>query len=274
MARAQRSALWRGNSSGRSESFGVSGRAQRSQLLALSDIRDLSDLGDANRRVATISEIFTDQADLRGVFPLIYRIGLDAVAGALDEGCLRRPDWVKTFEIAFVGRYLDNLHRHLIMEKTTPAWAAVYRGIDDDTATIARTLATALNAHLICDLPEALHTSDVRAYHVVDFITLSRVILRTAPDTIAAVKDCYGTDLWPLYHAPFQIWPAGALGGRVPSSREQLFHSITALAFARGRAMANPLARPLIRAQIAPRSRMLSVATDQLVNLRQLSPAG
>jgi len=270
MAHAHRSALWRGDSSGRLESFGVGGRTQRSELLALSDTRDLSDLGDANTRVATIAEIFVDQADLRGVFPLIYRIGLDAVAEALDEGCLRDPDWVKRFEIAFASRYLDNLHRHLGEDKTTPPWTAVYGRVDDGTATIATVLAAALNAHLISDLPEALHTSDVRAYHIVDFFTLSRVIWQTAPDTIVAIKDCYGTDLSPLYNGPFQIRAVSSLRGRVPSSREQLFHNITAMAFARGRAMANPLARPLIRTQIASRSRMLSVAADQLVSLSQL----
>jgi hypothetical protein len=246
---------------------------EQSDLLALTDIRGIGDLHDAHRRVAEVAEIFTGPADLRGVFPLIYRFGLNSVSAALGDGRLSDVPWAQAFEIAFVSRYLDNLHRHLRMEKTTPAWAAVYRGIDNHTATVARTLATALNAHLISDLPEALHTSDVHAHHVVDFFTLSRVIWRTAPDAIVAVKDRYGTDLSPLYDAPSQLWPVRALGGRVPSSREQLFHSVTAMAFACGRAMANPLARPLIRAQIASRSRMLSVTADQLVNLSQLSPA-
>jgi hypothetical protein len=76
-----------------------------------------------------------------------------------------------------------------------------------------------------------------------------------------------------LYHNEFHIWPVTLLSGRVPSSAEQPFHSITGIAFARGRAMANPLARPLIRAQIASTSRMVSVATDQLINLGQLKPA-
>jgi hypothetical protein len=270
MARAHLSALWRDNSSGRLDSFGVGGRAQRSQLLALSNTRDLSDLGDANSRVATIAEIFTDQADLRGVFPLIYRIGLDAVAGALDKGSLRDPDWVKTFEIAFASRYLDNLHRHLAEDKTTPPWTAVYSRVDDGTATITTALAAALNAHLISDLPEALHTSDVCAHHIVDYLTLSRLIWSTAPDAIAAVKGCYGSDLSPLYHAKLNISPITVGSGRVPSSQEQLFHSITGIAFARGCAMANPLARPLIRAQIASGSWTASGVVDQLIRLGQL----
>jgi hypothetical protein len=246
---------------------------KQSDLVALTDIRGLSDLHEAHRRVAEVADIFTGLADLRGVFPLVYRFGLDAVTAALDEGRLIDVQWAQTFEIAFVSRYLDNLHRHLTMQQTTPAWTAVYRGIDDHTVTVARTLATALNAHLISDLPEALHASDVRAYHVVDYFTMSRLIWRTAPDTIAAIKDCYRSDLSPLYHNEFHIWPVTLLSGRVPSSAEQLFHSITGIAFARGRAMANPLARPLIRAQIASTSRMVSVAADQLINLGQLKPA-
>jgi hypothetical protein len=250
-----------------------SDQVNQAQLQALSDIRGLGDLCDARSRVATIGDVFAQRGDPRGVFPLIYRIGLDTVAAALDEGRFRDPEWVQTFEIAFASRYLGNLHRHLTKAKTTPPWAAVYNRVDNDTAALAGTLAAALNAHLISDLPEALHASDVRAYQVVDYFTMSRLIWRTAPDTIAAIKDCYRSDLSPLYHNEFHIWPVTLLSGRVPSSAEQLFHSITGIAFARGRAMANPLARPLIRAQIASTSRMVSVAADQLINLGQLKPA-
>jgi hypothetical protein len=250
-----------------------SGQMNQAHLLALSNIRGLDDLCDARSRVATISGVFAQRADQRGVFPLIYRIGLDAIAAALDEGRFRDAEWVQKFEIAFASRYLDNLHRHLAKAKTTPPWAAVYNRVDNGTATITGTLAAALNAHLISDLPEALHASDVRAYHFVDYYTMSRLIWRTAPDTIAAIKDCYRSDLSPLYENEFPIWPITVIGDRIPSSREQLFHSITGIAFAHGRAMANPLARPLIRAQIASGSRVASVVADQLINLSQLKPA-
>jgi hypothetical protein len=243
----------------------------QAQLLALTDTRGLSDLGDARSRVAAIARMFAERADLRGVFPMIYGIGLDAVATAVDEGRLRDPGWVQTFEIAFASRYLDNLHRHLVRQKTTQPWAAVYSPIDNDTATITGTLAAALNAHLISDLPEALHASEVRAHHVVDYFTLSRLIWRTAPDAIATVKRCYGSDLSLLYHDQFHIWPITVLSGRVPSSQEQFFHSITGVAFAHGCAMANPVARPLIRAYIASRSRTASTLAVQLINLAQLS---
>jgi hypothetical protein len=279
MAPADRAALSRARPSpdgrlkelNRWESSSVGGQAERSELLALADTRGLRDLGDAHSRVAAIADIFTSRADLRGVFPLIYRIGLDAVATAIVEGRVRAPDWVQTFEIAFASRYLDNLHRHLAEDKTTPPWTAVYRRVDDGTATITTTLAAALNAHLISDLPEALHRSDVRAHHILDYSALSRVIWRTAPDAIAAVKGCYGSDLSPWYRAQSRIWPVTGGSARVPSSQEQLFHSITGIAFARGCAMANPLARPLIRAQIASGSWTASGLVDQLIRLGQLS---
>ena len=177
---------------------------------------------------------------------------------------------MQRFEIAFASRYLDNLHRHLAKAETTPPWAAVYNRVDNGTATVTGTLAAALNGHLISDLPEALHASDVRAYHLVDYYTMSRLIWRTAPDTIAAIKDCYGSDLSPLYHAKLHISPIAVGSGRVPSSQEQLFHSVTGIAFARGCAMANPLARPLIRAQIASGSWTASGVVDQLIRLGQL----
>jgi hypothetical protein len=243
--------------------FRGSDQVNQARLLGLSDIRGLGDLSDASSRVATIAGVFAQPGDPRGVFPLIYRIGLDAVAAALDDGRFKDPEWVQTFEIAFASRYLDNLHRHLAKDKTTLPWAAVYNRVDNNTATITGTLAAALNAHLISDLPESLYASDVRAHHVVDFFTMSRLIWSTAPDAIAAVESSYNADLSPLCCAQSQIWPVIVLAGRVPSSQEQLFHSITSVAFARGYAMANPLARPLIRAQIASWSRVASGLAGQ-----------
>jgi hypothetical protein len=249
------------------------GRAHAAKLLTLTDTRGLRDLGDARRRVAAIAFMLAERSDPRGAFPLIYRIELEAVVAALDEGRLTDPEWVQAFETALARRYLDNLHRHLTEKKTTPPWAAADHHADNEKATITGPLAAAINAHLISDLPEALHASGVRAHHFADFFTLSRLIWGTAPDAIAAVKGWYGSDLSPLYRARLPIWPITVLNGRVPSGQERLFHSVTGIAFARGCAMANPLARPLIRAQIASGSRLASVLADQLIKLGELSPA-
>ncbi|KUH85596.1 MULTISPECIES: DUF5995 family protein [unclassified Mycobacterium] len=243
---------------------------EHASLLTLSDIRTLGGLRDAASRVAAIADILAERRDPRGVFPLIYRIGLEAVAAAVEDGRFRDPDWVQTFDVAFAGRYLDNLHRHLCQARTTPPWAAANRHVDTDPAAIAGAVAAALNAHLISDLPEALHASSVRARHVFDYQTLSRLIWQTAPAAIAEIERRYGTDLSPLYYAPPLTWLDTALPGGVPDSQERLFHSITGLAFAQGLALANPLARPLIRAQIAAGSQTLIVAVDQLT--RKLRP--
>ena len=248
-------------------------REREAKLLTLTDTRGLRDLGDARRRVAAIAFMLAECSDPRGAFPLIYRIGLDAVVGALEEDRLRDPEWVQAFEIEFASRYLDNLHRHLTEKKMTPPWAAAYRHADNEKATIPGFLAAAMNAHLLSDLPEALYASDVRAHHVVDYFTLSRLIWGTVPGAISAVKGWYGTDLSPLYSAHFDIWPITVLNGRVPSSQERLFHSVTGIAFARGCAMANPFARPLIRVRKASGSRMASGLADQLIKLGELSPA-
>jgi hypothetical protein len=255
-----------------SEPGGGLDRVEHAQLLALSDIQDLRELCDARMRVAAIADTLAERTDPRGVFPLIYRIGLDAVAAAVDEGRLKDPDWVQTFDVAFAGRYLDNLHRHLRRERTTPPWAVVYSRVGADTASIAGTTAAALNAHLISDLPEALHASGVRAHHVFDYQTLSGLIWQTVPIAITAIEACYGADLSPLHHAQPLTWPVTALTGRIPATQEQLFHSITRIAFAQGLALCNPLARPLVRAQIACGSRMLTVAVDQLTRPRQPAP--
>jgi Family of unknown function (DUF5995) len=246
---------------------------KRGQLLNLSDTRGLRDLGGAAARVATIADIFAERADPRGVFPLIYRIGLDAIVAARVEGRFRDPDWVQTFDIAFAKRYLDDLHRHLREEKTTAPWEEVYRRTDADATSTAAVVAAALNAHLVIDMPEALHASGVRASHLVDHQTLSRIIWATAPTSLAAIEDVYGVDLSPLYHGTPLTWPINALTGRTAATQEQLFHAISAVAFGQGMAMANALARPLIRAQITSSWRALSVVVAQLEGFTSSRPA-
>lgn len=236
------------------------GHSERVQLLDLSDTRGLADLAEASARVAVIAEIFAEHTDPRGVFPLIYRIGLDEVVAALQGGRFSNPDWVQTFDVAFAKRYLDNLHRHLREQQTTPPWHEAYRRADVQTASVTTILAAALNAHLITDLPEALHVSGVRYKHAVDYQTLSGLIWATAPNAITAIDDTYRADLSSLYHATPLIWPVSALGGRTAATTQrQLFNTISAVAFSQAMAMANPLIRPLIRAQIAATSGTLAV---------------
>ena len=163
-------------------------RARHAQLLALSDTREVRDLGEARARIAAIAETFAEQADPRGV------------------GC-----------------YLDNLHRHLREEKPTPPWEAVYRHCDTDPVSITAIVAAALNAHLISDLPEALHASAVRPHHFLDYQTLSRRILATASTALAAIEGVYGIDLSPMYHAKPLTWPMNTLIGRTAATQEQLF---------------------------------------------------
>jgi Family of unknown function (DUF5995) len=241
------------------------GHAERIQLLDLSDSRGLADLAEASARVAMIAEIFAEHTDPRGVFPLIYRIGLDEVVAAMHGGRFSNPDWVQTFDVAFAKRYLDNLHRHLREQQTTPPWQEVYRRADVQTASTTAILAASLNAHLITDLPEALHASGVRHKHAVDFQTLSGLIWATAPNAITAIDDAYRADLSSLYHAAPLIWPVSVLGGRAAATTQrQLFNTISAVAFSQALAMANPLTRPLIRAQIAATSGTLAVVARSI----------
>lgn len=233
--------------------------AEHGELLALTDARPMVDLLDARARVARVAEILAGRADARGVFPLIYGIGLDAVVAARAEGRFRDPAWVERFDVAFVRRYLDGLHRHLRGEEPMAAWRAMYVRIDAGAASIAGTVADALNAHLINDLPEALHESRVRAYHVLDYQRLSSLIWRTAPAALSAIREAYGVDLAPLLDAGVLTWPVDALAGRPAATQEQLFFAVTRSGFAHGLALVNPLARPVVRAQIAGQWRALAV---------------
>jgi hypothetical protein len=232
--------------------------AEHGELLALSDARPMRDLSDARDRVARVAEILAGRADARGIFPLIYRIGLDAVVAARDGGRFRDPAWVERFDAAFVRRYLDGLHRHLRGEAPAAAWRTMYVRIDAGTASIVGTVADALTAHLINDLPEALHESRVRPYHVVDYQRLSSLIWRTGPAALSAIRDTYGVDLAPLLDAGALTWPVDALTGRPGATQEQLFFAVTRAGFAHGMALVNPLARPLVRAQIAGQWRALA----------------
>src|SRR5574340_1795506 len=130
-------------------SSGGLGQVTHSQLLNLSDTRGLRDLVEARDRVAAIAAIFGERVDLRGAFPLIYSIGLDAVVAAWTGGRFTDPGWVQVFDVAFVKRYLDNLHRHLRGQKTTPPWAEVYRRLESDRPTVGPIVGAAVNAHLL-----------------------------------------------------------------------------------------------------------------------------
>jgi hypothetical protein len=90
------------------------------------------------------------------------------------------------------------------------------------------------------------------------------VIWATAPAAITAVETVYGTDLSPLYLSAPLNWPLNSLTGSTASTQEQLFNAVSGLAFSQGVAMANPLARPLIRAQIAAAWRTVTAAIDHL----------
>ena len=189
---------------------------------------------------------------------------MDAVVAALAEGRFKDPHWVQDFDVAFAGRYLDNLHRHLREETTTPPGEAVYRHCESDPVSITAIVAAALNAHLISDLPEGLHASAVRPHHILDYQTLSRRIWATASTALAAIEGVYRIDLSSLYDARPLTWPMNTLTGRTAATQEQLFHTTTRVAFGHGLALANPLARLLIRAQRAVASRMLGLVLDQL----------
>jgi len=230
---------------------GGSSPIEHRELLVRSDPSDLSDLVDARDRLARIAELLAGRGDLRGVFPLIYHFGLSAVVAARDGGRFRDPTWVERFDVAFARRYLTDLHRYLRGDQPSPPWRAMYLRIDAGTAGVAGAAANALNAHLVNDLPQALHESRVRPHHVLDYQRLSSLIWDAAPAAVAAIRDAYGVDLAPMLGTGAATWPAEALAGARAATQERRFLAVTRAAFAHGIALVNPLARPVVRWHIS-----------------------
>jgi hypothetical protein len=224
-------------------------RAELETLITLSDPAQLGDLRDARDKVSAIADLFTTHRDPRGLFPLIYRTGLDALVHSLQHGTYRHPDWVEKFDRDFARRYLKDLHAHLTGGPVSTPWRHFYELTANDSLTAGRLAAAALNAHIVVDLPEALHAARSRERHLGDYRTISGEIFATADDVIADIRQVYQVDLAPLYRLYVLRGLADPAVGP-PPVQSTLFHTAASAAFINARSLANPLIRPLMRRQI------------------------
>jgi hypothetical protein len=222
---------------------------ERETLITLSDPTQLGDLRDARDKVSAISDLFTAHRDPRGLFPLIYRTGLDVLVHSLEQSTYRHPDWVETFDRDFARRYLKDLHAHLTGGQVGTQWRIFYELTADDSLGVGRLVAAALNAHIVVDLPEALHAARTQERHLGDYRTISGEIFATADVVIADIRQVYGADLAPLYRLYVLRGPADPSAGQ-PIVQSTLFHSAASAAFINARSLGVPLIRPLLRRQI------------------------
>jgi Family of unknown function (DUF5995) len=218
-------------------------------LITLSDPAQLGDLRDARDKVSAIADLFTRRRDPRGLFPLIYRTGLDALVHSLEQGTYRHPDWVETFDHDFARRYLKDLYAHLTGGHVSAPWRHFYELTANDSLSVGRLVAAALNAHIVVDLPEALHAARSQERHLGDYRTISGEIFATADVVIADIRQVYGADLAPLYRLYVLRGLADPSAGQ-PSVQSTLFHTAANAAFINARTLAAPLIRPLLRRQI------------------------
>jgi len=232
-------------------------------LIALSNPAQLRDLRDARDRVSAIADLFIRYRDSRGLFPLVYRTGLDALVHSLVQGAYRHPDWVEAFDVAFARRYLDNLHAHLTGAQVSRPWRHFYALSADGSLSVGRVLAAALNAHIVVDLPQALHAAGSQARHLGDYRTISGQIFATADVVIADIREVYGADLMPLYRLYVPNGPTDSAAG-LPTVQDTLFQTAANAAFLNTRTLAAPLTRPLLRRQVRILWRAGEVMADRL----------
>jgi Family of unknown function (DUF5995) len=218
-------------------------------LITLSDPAQLGDLRDARDKVSAIADIFTAHGDPRGLFPLIYSTGLDALVHSLEQGTFQHPDWVERFDGDFARRYLKDLHAHMTGGQVGIPWRHFYELTADDSLSVGRLVAAALNAHIVVDLPEALHAARSKERHLGDYRAISGEIFATADVVIGDIRQVYGADLAPLYRLYVLRGPADASAGQ-PIVQSTLFHSAASAAFINARSLAAPLIRPLLRRQL------------------------
>jgi hypothetical protein len=218
-------------------------------LITLSDPAQLGDLRDARDKVSAVADLFTLHRDPRGLFPLIYRTGLDALVHSLDHGTYGHPDWVEAFDRDFARRYFKDLHAHLTRGRVSTPWRHFYDLTADDSLSVGRLVAAALNAHIVVDLPEALHAAHTQERHLGDYRAISGEIFATAAVVIDDIRQVYAADLAPLYRLYVLRGPADPSAGQ-PMVQSTLFHTAANAAFINARTLAAPLIRPLLRRQI------------------------
>ncbi len=153
--------------------------------------------GALKARIDAIAAVFTRAGDQRGLFPVVYARITERALASLGESAYSDPAWADRLIVAFGHRYLDNLAAHLDGKTPTPAWSRYYALAEQGDVPV-ETLAQAITAHLVDDLPRSLADVDSGSAQRDDFMHFGELLLESFSALVDDVRRAYGVDAEPL----------------------------------------------------------------------------
>ena len=214
------------------------GRADQQRLRALASREGIDSAPALEARIAAIASLLSRAGDQRGLFPVVYARITERARASLDESAYRDPAWAERLIVAFGHRYLDNLAAHLDGRAPTPAWERYYALAAQGDVPV-ETLAQAITAHLVDDLPRSLADVDSGPAQRDDFMHFGELLLESFSALVDDVRRAYGVDAEPLLSglAPGK-WMDQALGPKTAS--RLIFQGIRQKAWMMSQRLADP----------------------------------
>jgi hypothetical protein len=155
-------------------------------LLALVE-EPYASVADVRERLGELLSALRAREDRRADFLSVYVRTTEAVADRIERGRFADPDWVGDYLVAFANHYREAVLAHETghVEHLPAAWRVAFRVADRGDASVLRTAALGVNAHVNHDLALALDDVGVAAdrdARRADHRAVTEVIADLAPD--------------------------------------------------------------------------------------------
>ena len=182
-------------------------------ILSATDLESLETIYDVEERIILLEELFTDNADVRGTFPTVYRPITELAVASIEDGVFEHQSWTEALVVSFAARYLDNLRGHLLATEITNSWSRYYDLSFDCSASPLRVGSVGIVVHLVVDLPKTLAEIESTEEHQADFETFGLSLVEATPEIIDELGLHYGVNAEPFFTGFFLgDWVDGAFG--------------------------------------------------------------
>jgi hypothetical protein len=234
-----------------------------------SALRRLEEAVDRHRR---ITEILVAHRDPRGVFAL----GLDAVERAAVLPLQRHPasfddpEWAHRISLELLSRFLRTVHAEFTGAPVDPHWAHYFALARHCELSPARVAMAGYNAHLSVDLSYSVAAVGSTAANAGDYFRIVDAIAQHGALIVDATKAVYGGDLGPLWRFYFVGEGLDLVVGRGVATGPLLRLAdagANVVILSNGLAMQDPVAAPVVTAEIDTLWRGLDLAFEVLSDL-------
>ena len=187
--------------------------ADWNNILTATDLSTLDSIYDVEERIDLLEELFTDNADVRGTFPTVYRPITELAVASIEAGVFEHQAWTESLVISFAARYLDNLRGHLLAQEITNSWDRYYDLSFDCSSSPLRVGSVGIVVHLVVDLPKTLAEIETNSAHEDDFEAFGLSLVEATPEIIDELSEHYGVNAEPFFTGFFLgDWVDGAFG--------------------------------------------------------------